>query len=195
MASNRPFFVIVPGASQNPSHYGHLSHLLQLAGYPTFSALLPSVGSAERITVEDDMHYIKNNMLVPVLDHEEHDVILIMHSYSGVPGSAAAAGFGKAERTAQGKKTGVIGQIFIASLLPKGGDGKNIVDVFGGNYPPHIRPDVSVLYLDSSYAISSTNLCSLRQIYFDVMTASDHCITMPLPFWQTRQGCQPWLKA
>ncbi|KAF2791057.1 hypothetical protein K505DRAFT_310276 [Melanomma pulvis-pyrius CBS 109.77] len=141
MASKRPFFVIVPGASQNPTHYGYLSHLLQLAGYPTFSALLPSVGGAGNVTAEDDMNYIQNSMLIPVLDHEEHDVIMITHSYSGVPGSAAVKGFGKAERIALGKKTGVIGQIFIASLLPKGGDGKDIVGAFGGNYPPHIRPD------------------------------------------------------
>lgn len=143
MASQRPFFVIVPGASQNPSHYGYLSHLLQLAGYPTFSALLPSVGAAGKVTAEDDAEYVRNSMLTPVLDHEEHDVILVMHSYSGMPGSAAAKGLGKAERVAQGKKTGVIGQIFIASILPKGGDGKDVVGAFGGHYPPHIRPDVS----------------------------------------------------
>jgi hypothetical protein len=142
MASRRPFFVIVPGGSQNPSHYGYLSHLLQLAGYPTFSALLPSVGGGN-VTAEDDMNYIQNSMLIPVLDYEEHDVIMIMHSYSGVPGSAAAKGYSKDERTALGKKAGVIGQIFIASLLQKGGDGKDIVSTFGGNYPPHIRPDVS----------------------------------------------------
>jgi hypothetical protein len=144
MASKRPFFVLVPGASHNPSHYGYLSHLLMLAGYPTFSALLPSVGAAGKITVSDDMEYIRNSMLIPVLDHEEHDVIILSHSYSGIPVSAAAKGLSKAERMAQGKKTGVIGQIFIASLLAKGGDGKTVVEAFGGQYPPHIRPDVGV---------------------------------------------------
>lgn len=142
MASTRPFIVIVPGASQNPAHYGYLSHLLQLAGYPVYSALLPSVGAAGHVTVEDDTTYIRNNMLLPVLDHEEHDVIMLMHSYSSVPGSAAAAGLGKSERAKQGKKTGVIGQIYLASILTKGGDGKDIVGAFGGHYPPHIRPDV-----------------------------------------------------
>ncbi|KAF2242846.1 hypothetical protein BU26DRAFT_510087 [Trematosphaeria pertusa] len=141
MADKRPFFVIVPGASQNPAQYGYLSHLLQLAGYPVFSALLPSVGATGNVSVDDDSEYVRNSMLIPVLDHEEHDVIIIMHSYSSVPGSAAAKGLGKAERAAQGKKTSVIGQIYLAALLPKGGDGKDIVGAFGGQYPPHIRPD------------------------------------------------------
>ncbi|KAF2712413.1 hypothetical protein K504DRAFT_401252 [Pleomassaria siparia CBS 279.74] len=142
MAAKRPFFVIVPGASQNPAHYGYLSHLLQLKGYPVFSALLPSVGAAGKVSAEDDAAYVRDKMLLPVLDYEENDVIILMHSYSSVPGSAAATGLGKKERAAQGKKTGVIGQIYLAALLPKGGDGKDIVSAFGGHYPPHIRPDV-----------------------------------------------------
>ncbi|KAF1950531.1 hypothetical protein CC80DRAFT_598128 [Byssothecium circinans] len=141
MSTKRPVIVIVPGASQNPAHYGYLSHLLQLKGYPIFSALLPSVGAADKVSVEDDAAYVRDKMLLPVLDYEEHDVILLMHSYSSVPGSAAATGLGKKERAAQGKKTSVIGQIYLSALLPKGGDGKDIVSAFGGQYPPHIRPD------------------------------------------------------
>ncbi|KAF2118799.1 hypothetical protein BDV96DRAFT_515622 [Lophiotrema nucula] len=140
MSTKRPFFVIIPGASQNPAHYGYLSHLLQLAGYPVFSALLPSVGAAGKVTADDDAKYIRDSMLIPVLDHEEHDVIIVMHSYSSVPGSAAAKGLGKMQRG--DKKTGVIGQIYLSALLPKGGDGKDIVGAFGGQYPPHIRPDL-----------------------------------------------------
>jgi hypothetical protein len=143
MADNRPFIVIVPGASQNPAHYGYLSHLLFLAGYPVFTALLPSIGAADEVSVQDDAEYIRHKMIIPVLDHEERDVVLVMHSYSSAPGSAAARGLGKGEREAQGKKTAVIGQIYLAALLAKGGDEKDIVGTFGGNYPPHIRPDVS----------------------------------------------------
>jgi hypothetical protein len=143
MAATRPFIVIVPGASQNPAHYGYLSHLLHLAGYPVFSALLPSIGATGKVTVEDDAAYIRDRMLIPILDHEEHDVIMLMHSYSSVPGSAAAKGLTKTERSAQGKKTGVIGQIYLAAILAKGGDGGDILGAFGGQYPPHITPYVS----------------------------------------------------
>ncbi|KAF2825590.1 hypothetical protein CC86DRAFT_324076 [Ophiobolus disseminans] len=141
MAGKRPFIVIVPGASQNPAHYGYLSHLLFQAGFPVFTALLPSVGAANPVTVQDDADYVRNKMIIPVLDHEERDVVLFMHSYSSAPGSAAASGLGRKEREAQGKKTAVIGQVCLAALLAKGSDGQDIVGTFGGNYPPHIRPD------------------------------------------------------
>ncbi|PVH96098.1 hypothetical protein DM02DRAFT_688615 [Periconia macrospinosa] len=141
MTTKHPFIVIVPGASQSPAHYAYLTHLLQLQGYPVVSALLPSVGATGSVTVEDDANYVRDKMLLPVLDHEEHDVIMLMHSYSSVPGSVAARGLGKKERTASGKKAGIIGQIYLASLLAKGGGEETIVGIFGGNYPPHIRPD------------------------------------------------------
>lgn len=82
-------------------------------------------------------------MILPVLDYEEHDVVLIVHSYGSVPGSVAASGLGRGERRAQRMKTAVIGQIYLAALLVKGSDEKDILGAFGGKYQPHIRPDVS----------------------------------------------------
>ena len=146
--SDLPVIVVVPGASQNPSHYGYLCHLLQLAGYPTLSSMLPSVGARGNVTAQDDTDYVREKLLLPVLDTEEHNVIVVSHSYSGLPASAAVQGLGKNERLAQGKKTAVLGQIFIASILPRGGDGKDVLATFGGQFPPHIRPDVCFLTID-----------------------------------------------
>jgi hypothetical protein len=102
-----------------------------LAGYPVFTALLPSISAMDNVSVQDDAEYIRNKTLLPVLDCEERDVILLMPSYSSAPGSAAAVGLGRSERNAQGKRTSVIGQICLAALLPKGGDDKDIVGTFG----------------------------------------------------------------
>jgi hypothetical protein len=124
MADKRPLFVILPGASQNTAHYGYLCHLLQLAGYAVFSALLLSIGAAGEVTIEDDSAYIRNSMFISILDYEKHDVILGMHS--------------------------VIGQIKVAALLAKGGDRTSVLGAFGGHYPPHIRPDGSNLLLIQS---------------------------------------------
>ncbi|KAI9643807.1 hypothetical protein NHQ30_007157 [Ciborinia camelliae] len=135
-------FVLVPGASQSPAHYGLLFHLLLTRGHPVYSAILPSTGSAkEEVTAAYDAAYVRDQMILPILDVEGHDVVLVMHSYSGVPGSAAAVGLGKKDREAMGKKTSVLGQIYIASLLIKGGDGGDIVTALGGSLPPHIAPD------------------------------------------------------
>lgn len=90
------------------------------------------------MTAYDDTEYVLKRMLLPILDVEKHNVILVTHSYSSIPGSAAAMGLSKAERTAQGKTTSVLGQIFISALLVAGGDGKGVVAAFGGHLPPHI---------------------------------------------------------
>ncbi|KAL8868162.1 MAG: hypothetical protein Q9174_005170, partial [Haloplaca sp. 1 TL-2023] len=139
--SSKPVFVLVPGAAQTPSHYAYLQHLLLREGYGTLSALLPSVGTGDKVTVEDDTEYIRSRMLLPVLDNENHDVILISYSYGGLPASAAAKGLGKSDRAAEGKTTSVLGQIFIAAILAKGGDGKDLVANFGGQLRPHIQAD------------------------------------------------------
>jgi hypothetical protein len=143
-----PVFVLVPGASQTPAAYGYLLHLLQSKyGYGAFSALLPSVGATDPVTAADDAEYVRSRMILPVLDIEKHDVILISHSYSSIPASAAASGLGKADRIAQGKTTSVLGQILIAAVVAKGGDGLDLVGNFGGQMPPHIRVDVIFPFL------------------------------------------------
>lgn len=144
-SSSKPVFVLVPGASQTPSHYAYLQHLLLSEGYGVLSALLPTVGTGANVTAEDDTEFVRSRMLLPVLDLENHDVIMISHSYSGMPASAAAQGLGKTDRAAEGKTTSVLGQIFIASILTRGGDGKDVVATFGGQLPPHIQTDVCTL--------------------------------------------------
>ena len=126
----------------NPSHYAYLLHLLQSQGWPPLTALLPGTGTYVGTTAQNDTDYIRTHMLLPVLDVEKHDVILLLHSYSGMSGSAAAKGLGKEERAAQGKSTAVLGQIFISAMIPKGGDGEPIISLFGGQMPPHIVVDV-----------------------------------------------------
>lgn len=90
------------------------------------------------------MTYIRNRMILPILNNEKHDVIMVLHSYGGLPGGAAALGLSKKARWAQGKTTGVIGQIYYAALLQKGGDGTDVLTAVGGDLGPGFRPDVSL---------------------------------------------------
>lgn len=142
-SSSKPVFVIVTGSGMTPSHYGYLQYLLYKQGYGALSALLPTVGITAEVSAQDDADYIRSRMIMPVLDIEKHDVILVFHSYGGMPGSAAAQGLSKAERVAEGKLTSVLGQIFVASIIPRGGDGKDVVATFGGQLPPHIQVNVT----------------------------------------------------
>lgn len=146
MSTTRPVFVIVPGNSYTPAHYGYLQHLLMKAGYGTISSMLPSTGPLHgaRVVVEDDARYTRDRLVRPILDNENRDVIIVGHSYSSMPASAAVAGLDKVTRAAAGKRTAVIGQIYIAAVIPKGGDGKSLAAAFGGTMPPHVRTDVRI---------------------------------------------------
>ncbi|KAE8420867.1 hypothetical protein BDV36DRAFT_305797 [Aspergillus pseudocaelatus] len=158
----KPAFVLVPGASQNPAHYAHLLHLLQSAGYGATTGLLPSVGAQGEVTAADDADY---------------DVILISHSYSGMPASAAAHGLGPADRAAEGKATSVVGQIFIATILPRGG--VSVIDSFGGHLPPHMYIDPPLFYdVEPTLAHAATQT-SLSE---GLISFSSPC---PEPSWDT----------
>jgi hypothetical protein len=117
-----------------------------------------------------------------------------MHSYSSVPGSAAAKGLSKSQRAAQGKKTGVIGQIHLASILAKGGDGNDVKEAFGGQLPPHIRPDVGIMGVFKRLKMLKSS-SSPKPMFFDATTASRHCITTLQMTLRIRLPRLPWPKA
>ncbi|KAF7881326.1 hypothetical protein EAF00_011999 [Botryotinia globosa] len=133
-------------------------HLLPTRGHPVYSAILPSTGpgNAKNVTAQVDAEYVREHMLLPILDTEGHDVVMVMHSYSLRKQERGKEMVQKKEKVTEdrrrlrirqkrsrvaGKKTSVLGQIYIASFLVKGGDGGNIVDALGGSLPPHITPD------------------------------------------------------
>lgn len=102
---SKPTIVLIPGAWHTPAHFELFLQQLHDAGYTTSSKQLPSVGSADpkNQSVTADMDFIPESLLLPELDQGK-DVILIMHSYGGSPGSAAAKGLSKAERTASSQR-------------------------------------------------------------------------------------------
>jgi hypothetical protein len=144
MSSSKPTIALVPGAWHSPSHYEALFSLLQKAGYPTTSSRLPSVNSLDpkTATAAQDALFIREKMLLPLLD-EDKDVLLILHSYSGIPGAAAAKGLSKTEREAEGKKGGIIGLVFICALVAR--EGETLEKIVGGQLAPWIDIDVSPL--------------------------------------------------
>ena len=120
---SKPTIVLVPGAWHTPVHFEAFIHRLRDAGYPTISKQLKSVGSADpkNQTVVSDTNFIRQDVLLPELDQGK-DIILIMHSYGGCPGAAAAKGLSKTERVAAGKEGGIIGLVFMCAFLAAEGD-------------------------------------------------------------------------
>ena len=71
------------------------------------------------------------------------EVIVVSHSYSGLPVSSALDGLGRIEREKNGMAGGVIKIIYLAAFLGK--KGQSVMQVFGGQSPPWLKYDVSSL--------------------------------------------------
>ena len=72
-------------------------------------------------TVAGDADYIRKLLLLPLIDASK-EVVLVMHSYGGCPGSTAATDLSKAAQTAAGKPGGIIGLSFMCDVIAHDGD-------------------------------------------------------------------------
>jgi pimeloyl-ACP methyl ester carboxylesterase len=72
-----------------------------------------------------------------------HDIVIIMHSYGGIPGTQAVAGLSKTSRLAEGKKGGVIALVYLCAFLLQ--KGESLVSFEGGLNPSYTVIDDHVL--------------------------------------------------
>ena len=137
----KPTILLVPGAWFPPSAYNAFSQAVRIAGYPIKSAPYPSLDPKDPMHADaaSDTNFIRENFLLPLVDIEEKDVVVVMHSYGGIPGSGAARGLAKEIRKQEGRKGGVIGLVHSSGfVLP---EGLSCADGQGGSLPTWIRED------------------------------------------------------
>lgn len=141
---SKPTVVGVPGAWHGPDVYDKVFDILAKHGYPTVGLSLPSVGAKPPHTSFDgDVKAIRDSLRKLVID-QGRDVILITHSYSGMPGVEAPVGLSKDERLAEGKEGGVIRLVFIMSFaMPEGFQ----PTAGGAKYPEWMKMDLEVSLL------------------------------------------------
>ena len=118
MATLKPTILLIPGLWHTPECFDALRTELEEYGYETVSRQLPSIDSAHpsKHSAQSDADFIRSQLLLPLLDSGKC-VAVIMHSYGGLPGSAAAYGLSEEERNKEGLKGGVVGLIFVASFV------------------------------------------------------------------------------
>lgn len=111
---SKPIFVCVPGASHSHLIWEPLKRALAFHGYTTVPLALPSVGgNPPTYDFNEDVQAIRN--LVTEISDSGSDVIVVLHSYSGLPGGEALRGLSKVERQQRGLKGGVVRLVFIMS--------------------------------------------------------------------------------
>lgn len=118
VASKRPTFVLVHGAWHRPAHGEKLVAALKAHGYNTVAPALASVienGAPIPETMQPDIDVVRKAVM-DVLD-DGSDVIVVTHSYGGLPGSAALEGLDPATRKKQGFQTSVVALAGISTFF------------------------------------------------------------------------------
>ena len=157
MSSPKPTFVLVPGAFHTGACYSLLVPFLERAGHSARSVTLPSIDNGEA-SLSNDIKYIRESILLPLFDSETPDVVLVLHSYAGCPGSAAMKGLSKKGREMRGQKGGIVGVVYVSAMVPK--VGARAVDGIGGSFRPwhHLNVStVSILHSCDPYVHTTTD--------------------------------------
>jgi pimeloyl-ACP methyl ester carboxylesterase len=148
MAGN-PTLVFVPGAWHSAETWGKLTAVLEKQHHYKCAAVsLPSTKSDPSATLKDDIDATRE--IIAAETTQGRDVVVVMHSYGGIPGQSAIKGLtrpknaGSTDTTtpsstsssssSSGKSGHVIGLVIIASgfVVPA----KSFLEGMGGQPPP-----------------------------------------------------------
>ena len=124
MASTKPTIVLVPGSfCSSALVWDAVIDRLHNAGYDTLAVELQTVShpsTAPAKTMADDAAHIHG--IVEALANDGKEVLVVMHSYGGIPGTQAMKNLTRKEREEQGKEGGITGLVYISSLLVNEGE-------------------------------------------------------------------------
>ena len=142
--SAKPSIVVVPGSFSPAYLYDNVIAALTANGYEAQTIEMPSVGrkgSSPAATMAEDAAHIQS--ATSKLANEGKDVILVTHSYGGVPGTESVKGIRKAERENEGMKGGVIRIVYLTSLIVP--VGFSVKMMMGDTTPDFVRVEVGQL--------------------------------------------------
>ncbi len=116
---SKPVFVLLHGAWHTPRCWDPLVAELNKAGCSAVAPALPSSGSTPPTSDwSQDVETIRKTVSELV---QENDVVVVMHSFSGMTGGTALEGLDKQSCAAKGLKGGVVRLVYIvAFLVPEG---------------------------------------------------------------------------
>lgn len=138
VTSEKPTIVFVHGAWHESGCWDPVTVQLNEHRYPFHTIDLPSSGGDLGTTVADDAAHIQKS--TSKLVDAGKELVLVMHSYGGIPGTESAKGLLKKDRQTEGKNGGIISLVYIAAfLLPPA----TSLASFSGSISPWIVFDVS----------------------------------------------------
>ncbi|CAD0092217.1 unnamed protein product [Aureobasidium vineae] len=111
----KPTIVFVTGAWHKPHLYASLLESLRKNSFPVIAPCLPSVGGVCD-SFYDDVNVVRKIIADEI--SQGHEIVVLMHSYGGMVGSAAVQGYSKQEVPRGG---GVIRMIYMAAFALEAG--------------------------------------------------------------------------
>ena len=146
----KPSVLLVPASYCLLSIYQPLIDAVSQAGYEIKGIHLPTIGPRSREgqpstapSMYDDAAAIAHE--VEKLADQGKDVVLIGHSYAGIPMSQCAKSLSKTERTQKGQSGGIVHLAYLAALVPpQGGSAASLLGGLGEGKRPAVSIDVSL---------------------------------------------------
>lgn len=131
-------YILVPGSFTGPPFYSKVADILSAQNKTVISVTLKAatdLSPEPPATMDDDADHI-HSVITNILDSGKN-VVLVMSSYGGIPGSQAVKGLSREER-GPGKKA-VIALVYIAALLLP--EGKSLNDRFADSGVELVKED------------------------------------------------------
>ncbi|KAF2502746.1 alpha/beta-hydrolase, partial [Lophium mytilinum] len=147
MSAPKPTIVFVAGAFSNFDGYTPTTSILKQEGYEVIPVTLPSVGAnPPHADFSAEVSAIRDAAMAPM--NAGKDVVLVVHSWAGVPGSEAMKGLSKSDRESNGLKGGVVRLVYLtAAVLEVGLNGQSVAE--GEPFPwMRLEPDKRVYVRD-----------------------------------------------
>ncbi|GAM88148.1 hypothetical protein ANO11243_061790 [Dothideomycetidae sp. 11243] len=157
--------LFITGSYSLPAAYQSFIDAISKAGYEINTPHLPTVGLRSREgrpgqgpSMYDDADLVSRE-LADLVDRGK-DVVLIGHSYGGIPMSQATKGFSKKERQAQGKAGGVVHLAYYSALVPPlGGSAESLLSTIAQEKRPPISIDADGWMLIEDPAATAAMVC------------------------------------
>lgn len=139
MAQPHPSILVVPGAWHQPAAYEKLVTSLRNSGYSTTVTNLPSCNAPDpqNATCSADAEAVRQEILLSI-DADGKYLVVVCHSYGGIPGGGAAYGLSKTARATDGKEGGVLGLIYVSGFVVA--EKSSLLETLGGQHAPYVDP-------------------------------------------------------
>ncbi|PWY64732.1 hypothetical protein BO94DRAFT_540935 [Aspergillus sclerotioniger CBS 115572] len=125
-----PTLILTPGAWYPPHAFSPL--ITHLPTYTCHTVSFPSIQAATEVKdLQPDILTIRT--LVEKEADAGNDIVIVCHSWSGLPVNSALSSLSKESRQKEGKVGGVVKIIFISAFIPEVGE--SLIAAFGGEAP------------------------------------------------------------